>query len=112
MRYMLLICGYEPDILTSSEDEEMPDCTAWVEEMTRRGVLLASEGLRMSSDATTVRVREGEVLLSDGPFAETKEQVAGFSLIECSDLDVAIEVASRHPAASAGMIEVRPVWEK
>jgi hypothetical protein len=58
-----------------------------------------------------VRVREDEVLLTDGPFAETKDQIGGFTMIECADLDEAIEVASMHPVAKLGMIEVRPVWE-
>jgi hypothetical protein len=66
--------------------------------------------LRPVSDATTVRVRAGEVLLSDGPFAETKEQMGGFDLIECKDLDEAIEVASKHPGAKFGTIELRPLW--
>jgi hypothetical protein len=57
------------------------------------------------------RVRDGEVLLSDGPFAESKEQMGGFDLIECADLDEAIEVASKHPVAEFGVIEVRPLWE-
>ena len=61
-------------------------------------------------DATTVRVRDGEVMVIDGPYAETKEQMAGFDIIECADLDEAIEVASKHPMARGGMIEVRPFW--
>jgi hypothetical protein len=65
--------------------------------------------LAPTAAATTVRVRGGEVLISDGPFAETKELIVGFDLIECADLDEAIEVASKHPAASYGMIEVRPL---
>jgi hypothetical protein len=68
--------------------------------------------LRPVSDATTVQLRAGEVVLSDGPFAETKEQVGGFDLIECRDLDEAIEVASKHPAAKFGTLEVRPLWEE
>jgi hypothetical protein len=68
--------------------------------------------LRPAEDATTVRVREEEVLLSDGPFAETKEQMAGYDIIECENLDEAIEVASRHPVARFGSIEVRPLWEE
>jgi hypothetical protein len=68
--------------------------------------------LRPAEDATTVRVREEEVLLSDGPFAETKEQIAGYDIIECENLDEAIEVASRHPVARFGSIEVRPLWEE
>jgi hypothetical protein len=63
------------------------------------------------SDATTVRVRDAEVLLSDGPFAESKEQIAGFDIIECADLDEAIEVAAKHPVAAFGSIEVRPFWQ-
>ena len=62
-----------------------------------------------ATDATTVRVRDAEVLLTDGPFAETKEVVGGFVLIECADLDEAIEIAAKHPAAGYGTIEIRPV---
>ncbi|HEV2932511.1 MAG TPA: YciI family protein, partial [Streptosporangiaceae bacterium] len=67
--------------------------------------------LRPVSDASSVRVRDGEVLVADGPFAETKEQIAGFDIIEAADLDEAIEVASRHPVASYGTVEVRPFEE-
>lgn len=108
MRYMLMIChdeSFDPPKTASTET------AAWDEEMDRRGVHKAGDRLRPTTDATTVRVREDEVLLSDGPFAETKEQIAGYDLIECEDLDEAIEVASKHPAAKFGMIEVRPVWE-
>ena len=73
--------------------------------------LAASERLRPAATATTVRVREGDVLTSDGPFAETKEQLAGFYLVDCKDLDEAIEVASRIPGAAHGSVEVRPIWE-
>ena len=69
------------------------------------------ERLQPAATATTVRVRDGEVLTSDGPFAETKEQLGGFYLVECKDLDEAIEVASRIPGAKHGSIEVRPIWE-
>ena len=78
--------------------------------MTRRGVRLTGDRVRAASDATTVRVRGGETLLTDGPFAETKEQMAGFDIIECADLDEAIEVAAKHPMAKLGMVEVRPFW--
>lgn len=108
MRYILLIChdeSFNPPESIGVETE------AWVEEMDRRGIRKAGDRLRPVSDATTVRVREGKRLLSDGPFAETKEQIAGFDLIECADLDEALEVASKHPMAKAGMIEVRPFWE-
>jgi len=74
-------------------------------------VLRGGARLRPGSEATTVRVREDEVLLSDGPFAESKEQMGGFDIVECADLDDAIEVASRHPVAKFGTIEIRPLWE-
>ena len=67
--------------------------------------------LRPTTDATTVRVRDGELLTSDGPFAETKEQVGGYYLVDCKDLDEAIEVAGKIPGARVGSIEVRPLWE-
>jgi hypothetical protein len=104
---MMLVCVDES--VEVSEEEALP--TAWVQEMDGRGVRQLGSRLRPVSDATTVQVRGGEVLLSDGPFAETKEQIGGFDLIECKDLDEAIEVASRHPGAKFGTIEVRPLWE-
>ena len=70
----------------------------------------AGDRLRYVSDATTVQVRSQEVLVSDGPFAETKEQIAGYDVIDCADLDEAIEVASKHPVARFGKLEVRPFW--
>jgi hypothetical protein len=108
MRYMLLICGDE----TLEVSPEEASAEAWVEEMDGRGVRLHGSRLRPVSDATTIRVRDGEVLVSDGPFAETKEQMGGYDLIECADLDEAIEVASKHPVARFGTIEVRPLWEE
>jgi hypothetical protein len=104
---MMLVCVDES--VEVSEEEALP--AAWVQEMDGRGVRQLGSRLRPVSDATTVQVRGGEVLLSDGPFAETKEQIGGFDLIECKDLDEAIEVASRHPGAKFGTIEVRPLWE-
>ena len=108
MRYLMLVCVDES--VEPTEEEALP--TAWVEEMDGRGIRQFGSRLRPVSDATTVQVRGGEVLLSDGPFAETKEQVAGFDILECKDLDEAIEVASKHPAAAFGTIEVRPLWEE
>ena len=90
---------------------EEADPRSWVAEMQQRGVRLQGARLRPPSDATTVRVRDGELLLSDGPFAETREQVGGFDLIECENLDEAIEVAAKHPASRFGFVEVRPLWE-
>src|SRR5919199_1770935 len=108
MRYMLLICADESVEVSPDESSVEP----WLEEMDGRGVRRDGSRLRPVSDATTVRVRGGEVVLSDGPFAETKELIAGFDVIECDDLDEAIEVASKHPVARFGAIEVRPFWEE
>jgi hypothetical protein len=109
MQYMLLICGYEDDEV-APEDQTGYTIDDWVTEMDRRGVRLVGNRLRPPSDSTTVRVRGGDVLISDGPFAETKEQMFGFDLLECADLDEAIEVASKHPNARHGVVEIRPVW--
>jgi hypothetical protein len=79
--------------------------------MAERGVLQGGERLRPTGDATTVRVRNGEVLSTDGPFAETKEQLGGYFLVDCKDLDEAVEVAGKLPGARYGSIEVRPIWE-
>jgi hypothetical protein len=106
MKYLLLICGDE-----SAAAHADDGCGGWDAEMQQRGVLVGGAGLYPPSDATTVRVRGGQLALSDGPFAETKEQVGGFCMIECADLDEAIEIASKHPAAGYGTLEIRPVRE-
>ncbi len=85
------------------------DCFAYGEQLANSGVLLAAEPLHPTETATTVRVRNGEVVLTDGPFAETKEQLAGFYLIDAKDLDEALQFAARIPPARVGSIEVRPV---
>ena len=79
---------------------------------TPRGIRRGSARLRPSSDASTVRVRDGEVLVSDGPFAETKEQLGGFDIIECASVDEAVEIAAKHPATASGAVEVRPLWQE
>jgi hypothetical protein len=112
MKYLLFICADESINRTPANQEEVGSAAqAWVAEMQGRGVRLQGHQLRPVSDATTVRVRDREVLVADGPFAETKEQIAGFDIIEATDLDEAIEVASKHPVASYGTVEVRPFEE-
>jgi hypothetical protein len=114
MRYALLICTDQSAMEAASPAEAQASVAQYVafgEEMGRRGVLQGGERLRPTTDATTVRVRDGEVLTSDGPFAETKEQIGGFYLVDCKDLDEAIEVAAKIPSARVGTIEVRPIWE-
>jgi hypothetical protein len=114
MRYALIICGDESAMAAASPEEGaamMAAYEAFGHEMGERGVLRGGERLRPSTDATTVQVRDGKVLTSDGPFAETKEQIGGFYIAECADLDEAIEVASKIPGALHGSIEVRPIWD-
>jgi hypothetical protein len=114
MRYLLLIALDESASSQTPEadgEEMAPEYAAFMKDMAERGVLLGGERLRLTSDATTVRVRNGETLATDGPFAETKEQLAGYFLVDCKDLDAAIDVASRIPGAQDGSIEVRPIWE-
>ena len=109
MRYLLFI-GRDEQIAIGPDDRMRESTEAWVEEMDGRGVRLQGNRLAAVTDATTVRARDGEVLLADGPFAETKEQIGGYDLIECADLDEAIEVASKHPVTRFGFVEVRPFW--
>ena len=107
MRFLLLL-GADT---TAVEDYDLPGCAAWSKEMAERGLLVGAMGLHPPDTASTVRVRDGEVLYTDGPFAETKEQMGGLTIIECADRDEALEVASTHPWAAVGMIEVRQVLD-
>jgi hypothetical protein len=112
MRYALLVCVEESRELSEADSErQYAEFMAFQDEMEARGVLVARERLRPTPLATTVRVRDAGLVVADGPFAETKEQIAGFYIIDCKDLDEAIEIASRNPGARHGTIEVRPVWE-
>jgi hypothetical protein len=112
MRYALLVCVEESGELTEEDaGRRSGEFMAFKDEMEARGGLVASERLRPTALATTVRVRDQGLVVADGPFAETKEQIAGFYIIECADLDEAVEIASRNPGARHGTIEVRPVWE-
>lgn len=106
MEYLLFITtDSEPD----RAGAEAHNVDAWVEEGARRGIRVRGDVLQSREDATTVRVRGGEVLLTDGPFAETKEWIVGYDILECEDLDQAIDYVSRHPMAHSGRIEIRPV---
>ena len=112
MRYALLVCVEEGGELNEADaGRQYGEFMAFQDEMEGRGVLVARERLRPTSLSTTVRVREAGLVVADGPFAETKEQIAGFYIVECEDLDEAIEIASRNPGVRHGTIEVRPVWE-
>ncbi|QRP49943.1 YciI family protein [Amycolatopsis sp. FDAARGOS 1241] len=104
MRYLLMIAGEEP-----TEEQKIAGCGGWSDDLLTRGILVGGGGLHPPATATTVRVRGGDVLLSDGPFTESKEQIGGYAVIECGDLDEAVDIAARHPAAAYGTIEVRPM---
>ncbi|MCI3279327.1 YciI family protein [Streptomyces cylindrosporus] len=105
MKYMLLVCGDD-----TADASDMPPVEPWVEDLGERGVRLHGHRLALPAEAVTVRVRDGEVLRTDGPFAETKEYVAGFDVLECDSLEEAVQAAARHPVATIGAMEVRPFW--
>jgi hypothetical protein len=112
MRYLLLIYDVErgpvPDDVANAEHAQYGAFTA---EIRQRGLFEAGEALEATSTATTVRVRDGKTVVTDGPFAETKEVLGGFYLLECQDLDQAIDLAKKIPAVNRGSIEIRPIWE-
>jgi hypothetical protein len=107
MKYLCLVY-LESDKLHAVPDRECANCGQGLRE---RGVLVAAEALEPTETATTVRVRNGKLLVTDGPFAETKEQLAGFYLVDAHDLNEAIQIASKIPPAREGSVEVRPVRE-
>ena len=107
MKYLCLVY-LEPDKLHAVPDRE---CAACGHGLRERGVLLSAEALQPTETAATVRVRNGKVVVTDGPFAETKEQLAGFYLVDAHDLNEAIQIASKIPPAREGSVEVRPVRE-
>jgi hypothetical protein len=114
MKYLLLVCWdaesmnamTEPEPGTAPEPESFP----WLDELQARGAWITGDQLAPPRRARTVRVREGRRQVTDGPFAETKEALGGFDLIEAASLDEAVEIAAGHPIASFGTIEVRPLW--
>lgn len=111
IRYVLFVCLGEDFAMGPEDTAEMgPATDAWVNEMEGRGVRLFGSRLEGVEQARTVRVKGGQLLITDGPFAETKEQIAGFDILECADLDEALEVAAKHPMAAFGMLELRPFW--
>ena len=106
MKYMMFVAtDSDPDLASVP-----PEIEDWAADVDGRGVRLTGDRLRPVEDATTVRVRAGELLVTDGPFTESKEWIVGFDVLECADLDEAIEVASKHPMAYRGRLELRPFW--
>jgi hypothetical protein len=108
MKFLMFVCA-DPTIRDGDEDPGMT-IEAWLEETSRRGVRLEGHALSEISDATCVR--DNGALVSDGPFAETKEWIAGYDVLDCADQAEAVEIASKHPMARLGAIEVRPFWSE
>jgi hypothetical protein len=113
MKYLMLVCWdaermnaqTEPDPNDTPDDESFP----WLDDVQARGIWVTGDQLAPPGRARSVRVRNGKALVTDGPFAETKEAVGGFDILECASLEEAVEIASAHPVAESGTIEVRPL---
>jgi len=113
MQYLLLIYGNEKAMLSASKEvaaKMMAAYTAYTEAMKKAGVYIGGNRLKPTASATTVRAPDGKTGVVDGPFAETKEQLGGYYMIEAPDLDSALSWAARCPGAAHGAIEVRPIW--
>jgi hypothetical protein len=114
MKYLLLVCWdaqnmdaqSEPASSVAADEESFP----WLDEVQARGIWVTGDQLAPPRRARSVRVRDGKPIVTDGPFAETKEAVGGFDILECDSLDEAVEIAAGHPVAQMGTIEVRPLW--
>jgi hypothetical protein len=114
MKYLMLICWdaermdaqTEPGPDEPREEESFP----WLDDVQARGIWVTGDQLAPPRRARSVRVRDGKAIVTDGPFAETKEVVGGFDILECARLEEAVEIAAGHPAAEIGTIEVRPLW--
>lgn len=109
MKYLCLVYSDENTLHSHPESPRDPECLAYAQAVQDSGRMLAAEALESVQTATTVRVRGGQTSVTDGPFAETKEQLAGFYLVEARDLNDAVQVAAGIPAARVGSVEVRPV---
>ena len=114
MKYLMLVCWdaekmdaqAEPAPGEGSEPESFP----WLDDVQGRGIWVTGDQLAPPRRARSVRVRDGKPMVTDGPFAETKEAVGGFDILECDSLEEAVEIAAGHPIAQMGTIEVRPLW--
>ncbi len=109
MRYLMFVCV---DPSAEPFDPAQDNTEEWVSSNDKRGRRILGDRLDHVSKAKTLRVRQGQLLVTDGPFAETKEWIAGFDLLDCGDIDEAVEIASKHPMARFGRIEVRPLWTR
>ena len=114
MKYLLMVC-WGTDVMDAQTEPAPGDETAdesfpWLDDLRARGIWVTGDQIAPPRRARSVRVRDGKTLVTDGPFAETKEAVGGFDIIECGSLEEAVEIAAGHPLAEIGTIEVRPFW--
>jgi len=116
VKFLMLVCVEEgpdeadadaQDADAAEDDESFP----WLDDVIARGIRLDGDRLKPPREARTVAVRDGEMLVSDGPFAETKEVICGYDVLECDSIEEAVRVAAAHPVAAFGKIEVRPFWK-
>jgi hypothetical protein len=108
MQFLMLVCRDTAPV--EGADTPEGDVEGWVQTMTERGLRVTGDRLANQRHASVVRVRGGKVVVTDGPFLETKEILGGFDLLECRDMAEAIEVAAAHPFATRGVMELRPIW--
>ena len=111
MRYLLLLC-FEASAAANAQPGLTADSQAWAKALDEQGIRSVGGPLGPISDARSVRVRDGQVLLEDGPFTETSEQIGSTDLINCAHLDEALAVAAQHPVAKLGTVQVRPLGEE
>ena len=117
MKFMMLVCveeeRFEADETDAPEQDGADDDGSfpWLDDVIARGIRLDGDRLKPPREARTVAVRDGEMLVSDGPFAETKEVICGYDILECDSIEEAVQVAAAHPVAAFGRIEVRPFWK-
>ena len=109
MQYLLLIYDNEAQMASRDRNAVMTEYRTFTQSIVEGGQFKAGDGLQPTTTATTVRVRDGKMLTTDGPFAETREQLGGYYLVEAKDLDAALGIAARIPGAKTGSIEVRPI---
>ena len=114
MKYLLLVC-WGTDVMDGQtepgpDDDREEESFPWLEDLQQRGIWVTGDQLAPPRRGRSVRVRDGKTMVTDGPFAETKEAVGGFDIIEADNLEEAVEIAVGHPVAQIGTIEVRPFW--
>src|SRR5690242_4702044 len=107
MQFMMFVCS---DTQPDDQPEKPGEIQAWLADVEKRNKRITGDRLRPKGDAKTVRVRKGKLLVTDGPFAESKEVIVGFDILECDSMEEAVAIAAKHPMARAGRLELRAFW--